>query len=75
MPPLLMKGLSDLLKRHHTLPYILSTIRSLHSVLLIPDNTEDPILTFHKSFPDFLTDPKRCGDNLAHLQSPFNQHQ
>ena len=56
--PLSIKGLSDLLKRHHTLPYILSTICSLHSLLLIPDNTEDPILTFHKSFPDFLTDPK-----------------
>ena len=60
--PLSIKGLSELLKRHHTLPYILSTIHSLHSLLIIPDSTEDPVLTFHKSFPDFLTDPMRCED-------------
>ena len=60
--PLSMKGLSQLLKRHCTLPYIRSAIRSLHSLLIVPDNMEDPILTFHKSFPDFLTNPDRCED-------------
>ena len=60
--PLSIKGLLELLKRHHTSSSILSTIRSLHSVLLVPDNMDDPILAFHKSFPDFLTDPKRCED-------------
>ena len=60
--PLSIKGLSELLKRHHKPSYILSTMRSLHSLLLVPDSMEDPILTFHKSFPDFLTDPKRCED-------------
>jgi len=24
--------------------------------------TEDPVLLFHKSFPDFITDPHRCPD-------------
>ena len=56
--PLSVKGLSELLRRHHTLPFIIHTVCSLHSVLLVPDNMEDPILTFHKSFPDFLTDPE-----------------
>ena len=60
--PLSIKGLSELLKRHHTLPFILKTITSLRSVLVVPDDIEDPILTFHKSFPDFLTDPERCED-------------
>ena len=60
--PLSIKGLSELLKRHHTSLHISNTIRSLHSLLLIPDSTKDPILTFHKSFPDFLMDPKRCRD-------------
>ena len=60
--PISIKGLTELLKRHHKPPYILSTIRSLHSVLLVPDNMDDSILTFHKSFPDFLTDSKRCED-------------
>jgi len=66
--PLSIKGLSELLKRGHTSESILSTIRSLHSVLLVPDNKEDPILTFHKSFPDFLTDPKRCEDKQLFVE-------
>ena len=58
--PLPVKALSDLLR----ISSIPTTLRSLHSLLLIPDleKTEDPIHPFHKSFPDFLTDPKRCGD-------------
>ena len=60
--PLSIKGLSDLLKRSHTSLHIPNTIRSLHSLLLVPDSMEDPVLTFHKSFPDFLMDPKRCRD-------------
>ena len=60
--PLSVKGLSELLKRHHTSLYIPNTIRSLHSLLLVPDSMDNPILTFHKSFPDFLMDPKRCRD-------------
>ena len=60
--PLSIKGISELLKRHHTSLHIPNTIRSLHSLLLVPDSMNDPILTFHKSFPDFLMDPKRCRD-------------
>jgi hypothetical protein len=55
--PLSVKALSDLLRAPAT-----STLRPLHSLLLIPDSTEDPVHTYHKSFPDFLTDPKRCRD-------------
>ena len=41
-----------------------TTLRSLHSLLLVPDpdRTGDPVRVFHKSFPDFLTDPGRCTD-------------
>ena len=56
--PLPVKSLSTLLGRSN----ISTILRSLHSLLLIPDSIEDPIHTFHKSFPDFLTDPKRCKD-------------
>jgi len=56
--PISMIGLSDLLKMTN----ISTTLRSLHSVLLVPENTEDPIRAFHKSFPDFLMDPVRCKD-------------
>ena len=56
--PLSMTALSDLLG----VSDISTTLRSLHSLLLIPDSTEDPIRAFHKSFPDFLMDPVRCKD-------------
>ena len=59
--PLSIKGLSDLLGL--STQHIKNTIRSLHSLLLVPESTEDPIRVFHKSFPDFLMDPHRCEDN------------
>jgi hypothetical protein len=58
--PLSVNGVSDLLKNPHSLSGIPSILRSLHSVLLLPENKEDPIHIFHKSFPDFLVDPERC---------------
>jgi hypothetical protein len=69
--PLPIKALSELLG--YDIPHICITIRSLHSLLLIPENPEDPIRIFHKSFPDFLTDPERCKDNQF-LVEPTVQH-
>ena len=56
--PLSARALSELLK----LSNIYTTLHSLHSLLLISESPEDPIHAFHKSFPDFLTDPDRCED-------------
>jgi len=56
--PLSARALLELLR----VPSISTALSSLHSLLLIPENTEDPIQVFHKSFPDFLTDPARCKD-------------
>jgi hypothetical protein len=39
-----------------------TTLRSLRSLLLIPNSEGDPIRVCHKSFSDFLTDPGRCKD-------------
>ena len=58
--PLSINTLSDLLRNHGTPSRISSSLRTLHSVLLVPDSTEDPVRIFHKSLPDFLTDPERC---------------
>ena len=57
--PLPVRALSDLLR----VPSIPTTLHLLHSLLLIPDGPEDPVRIFHKSFPDFLTDHKRCKDD------------
>ena len=60
--PLSIKSLSNLLRNCGTPSRISSALHTLHSLLLIPDNTEDPVRIFHKSFPDFLTNPGRCTD-------------
>ena len=64
--PLSIKGLSELLGRGAY--QIRSTVRYLHSLLRVPENTEDPIQIFHKSFPDFLTDPSRCQEKEFHVE-------
>ena len=69
--PLSIKDLSALLRHHSS--HIPSIIRLLHSVLLVPDSAEDPIRIFHKSFPDFLTDPERCEDKRFFVE-PATHH-
>lgn len=41
---------------------VLSSLASLHSLVLVPGDRARPIRFHHKSFPDFLTDPSRCTD-------------
>jgi len=50
--PLSVVALSDLLR----VSGIPTVLHPFHSLLLVPDGQDDPIYTFHKSFPDFLTD-------------------
>ena len=57
--PLSVRALSDLLG----VCGISTTLRSLHSLLLIPTSEVTPVCIFHKSFPDFLMDQGRCKDN------------
>ena len=64
--PLSSKGLSDLLG--YGTQHIRNTIRSLHSLLLVPESMEDPIQIFHNSFPDFLMDPNRCEDRRLYVE-------
>jgi len=68
--PLSMMAFSNLLKMTN----ISTTLRSLHSVLLVSDNTEDPIQAFHKSFPDFLMDPVRCKDERFFVEPAAPSH-
>jgi hypothetical protein len=72
--PLSTNGLSELLKKSHPSLGVPSIMRSLHSVLLVPDNKEDPIQIFHKSFPDFITNPERCKDERFFI-NPSVHHQ
>ena len=47
--------------------FISTTLRHLHSVLLIPADEFEKIRVFHKSFPDFLQDRERCTDSRFHI--------
>ena len=67
--PLPRKALSELFENRGKPSYISNAIRSLHSLLLVPDSEVDPIRPFHKSFPDFLTDPERCKDERFFIDS------
>lgn len=69
--PLSRRELSTILGIPTTL--ISTTLRHLHSVILIPADESREIRIFHKSFPDFLQDAKRCTDPRF-LINPAIQH-
>ena len=50
-----------------------SLLSSLHSLLILQEDTDHPVRPFHKSFPDFLIDPTRCADSRFRV-SPLDQH-
>ena len=58
--PLSLKELAILLGVSTAL--ISTTLRYLHSVILVPADEFEEIRVFHKSFPDFLQDHQRCTD-------------
>ena len=39
---------------------VLPLLSSLHSLLVLPEDTDLPVRPFHKSLPDFIVDPDRC---------------
>ena len=71
--PLSVIALSDLLG----IPYASTTLRSLHSLLVIPTNETDPtpIHALHKSFPDFLTNPGRCIDQRFFIEPSIHHRE
>ena len=73
--PLSIKALSGLFRSCSTQSRISSTLRALHSLLRIPDNTEDPVQIFHKSFPDFLMNSGLCTDPRFFVDPPIHHKQ
>ena len=51
---------------------VVPLLSSLHSLILHGDNNH-PVQPFHKSFPDFITDPTRC-TNVRFCIFPPSQH-
>ena len=52
---------------------VLPLLSSLHSLLILQDDTDLPVRPFHKSFPDFIVDPTRCADPRFRVYPP-DQH-
>jgi hypothetical protein len=70
--PLSRKALSTILGLSTAL--ISTTLRHLHSVILVPADEDKEIRVFHKSFPDFLQDEERCTDPRFHI-TPAMYHE
>ena len=51
-------------------PHLLSSVSSL---LTPQEDINHPVRPFHKSFPDFITDPTRCTNKRFHI-SPSDHH-
>ncbi|KAF9642449.1 hypothetical protein BDM02DRAFT_2236978 [Thelephora ganbajun] len=49
-------------------------LSSIHSLLILQEDTDSPVRPFHKSFPDFIVDPTRCTNKRFHV-SPPSHHQ
>jgi hypothetical protein len=49
-------------------------LSSLHSVLSVPDDDEEPIRLFHQSFPDFLTDPNGLAKRTFRIDKKQMHH-
>jgi hypothetical protein len=65
--PLSRKALSTILGL--STARISTTLRHLHSVILVPADETKEIRIFHKSFPDFLQDDERCPDHRFHIST------
>ena len=46
---------------------VLPLLESIQSLLALHDDTNHPIQSFHKSFPDFITDATRCNDHRFYI--------
>ncbi|KAI0808978.1 hypothetical protein BC629DRAFT_1590080 [Irpex lacteus] len=49
-----------------------TSLRPLHSLLIAADSRILPVRFCHKSFPDFLTDRRRCRDERLFVHGSFN---
>jgi hypothetical protein len=52
---------------------VFSRLSSIRSLLILHEDVDVPVLPFHKSFPDFITDPTRCTDKRFYI-SPSDHH-
>ena len=47
-------------------------LESIQSLLALHDDIDHPVQPFHKSFPDFITDPARCSDPRFYISPDYH---
>jgi len=52
---------------------VMDLLRQIRSLLKLSEDPDSLVLPFHKSFPDFITDPLRCPNKRFHI-SPETGH-
>ena len=62
LPPSAIATLVNLEKQE-----VMDLLRLIQSLLKLPEDPDSPVLPFHKSFPDFITDPTRCPNKRFHI--------
>jgi len=51
---------------------VLPLLSSINSLLILQEDADHPVQPFHKSFPDFITDPTRCTNQRFHISPPVH---
>jgi len=49
---------------------VLPSLSPAKSLLILQEDVRHPVRSFHKSFPDFITDPARCTDKRFYISPP-----
>jgi hypothetical protein len=68
LPPSAIANLINLGKQE-----VMDLLQQIQSLLKLYEDPNTPVLPFHKSFPDFITDPLRCPNKRFHI-SPMTGH-
>ena len=69
--PLSPSGIAELIDLDPDEVFLFLTL--VQSLLTLGENTSQPVKPFHKSFPDFITNPSRCTDTRFYIL-PKNLH-
>ena len=52
--------------------HVLRLLELIQSLLILPKDQSSPVQPFHKSFPDFITDPTRCVNVRFYVPSDYH---
>jgi hypothetical protein len=67
--PLPPSGISELIGLDPEEVILFLTL--VHSLLTLDEDFSQPVKSFHKSFPDFITNPSRCTNTRFYISPPY----